>query len=137
MNFTIEGPSLGQAAVCVPIIRALPEWFGIEETIVKFSVEIDELPTFLAKSGEQVLGFLSLKQHYPYTAEVYVMGVRPEAHHRGIGRALMQQAETYLKSQGVEYVQIKTLAPSHPDANYAKTRAFYLAMDFRPLEEFK
>ena len=42
-----------------------------------------------------------------------------------------------MKTSSVEYLQVKTLGPSHPDENYASTRAFYLAMGFRPLEEFK
>jgi hypothetical protein len=31
---------------------------------------------------------------------------------------------------------VKTLGPSRPDVGYDKTRAFYLAYGFRPLEEF-
>lgn len=137
MNFTIEGPQLGTTAVCTPILRSLPEWFGIEESIVRYSSEIDRLPTFLACSAEQAIGFQSLKQHSPYSAEVYVMGIRPEAQRRGIGRALMDAAHVWLRKQGVEYLQVKTLGPSNHDPNYAKTRAFYMAMGFRPLEEFK
>ena len=30
---------------------------------------------------------------------------------------------------------MKTLGPSYPDAGYAKTRSFYLARGFVPLEE--
>ena len=30
LNFVIEGPLLDQAARCEPILRALPDWFGIE-----------------------------------------------------------------------------------------------------------
>jgi ribosomal protein S18 acetylase RimI-like enzyme len=136
MEFNLEGPLLGQSNLCEPILRLLPEWFGIEAAILNYEKEIDGLPTFLAKSGEQVLGFLSVKQHYPESAEVYVMGVRPEARHGGIGRALMQEVESYLKSRGVEYLQVKTLGPANPDPAYAQTRAFYLAVGFRPLEEF-
>jgi len=137
MEFTLEGPLLGQSNLCEPILRLLPEWFSIEAAILNYEQEIDSLPTFLAKSGGQVLGFLSVKQHYLESAEVYVMAVRPEARHGGIGRALMQEAEAYLKSRGVEYLQVKTLGPTNPDPAYAQTRAFYLAMGFRPLEEFK
>jgi hypothetical protein len=39
-------------------------------------------------------------------------------------------------AEGVEFLQVKTLAPGKPDAGYAKT-AFYLAYGFRPLEEFR
>jgi GNAT superfamily N-acetyltransferase len=65
------------------------------------------------------------------------MGVSPQMHRKGMGRALMNQAQVWLKGQGIEYMQVKTLGPSHPDAGYAQTRAFYEAMGFRPLEEFK
>lgn len=135
MNYSMNGPHLGKANVCEPILRALPQWFGIEAAIVHYVGEIDHLPTFLAHQADTVIGFLSLKLHNPYAAEVYVMGIRPEAHRQGIGQALMHQAEEFLRQQNVEYLQVKTLAPSHPDANYAKTRAFYLAVGLRPLEE--
>lgn len=137
MNCSIAGPYLGQAAVCVPIIRSLPEWFGIEEAIVAYAAEIDGLPTFLAGPLDAVSGFLSLKQHNPYAAEIYVMGIRRDFHRAGIGRRLVQAAETWLRQQGVEYLQVKTLGPSSADENYARTRAFYQALGFRPLEELK
>jgi GNAT superfamily N-acetyltransferase len=136
MNFTIEGPLLNQSAVCEPILRALPDWFGIESATQVYIAAIQILPTFIAKSDKQALGFLSLKQYNPYSAEVYVMGIMPDQHRKGIGRTLMEQAEAYAKGTGVEYFQVKTLGPSNPEKNYVKTRAFYLAMGFRPLEEF-
>jgi GNAT superfamily N-acetyltransferase len=135
-NFVIEDPTLGNSEVCVPIIRSLPDWFGIEEAIQGYAIDIDVLPTLLAKSGEQVLGFLTLKQHSPYSIEIYVMGVKSEMQRNGIGQALMERAEVYAKGLGIEYLQVKTLGPSNPDENYANTRAFYMAMGFRPLEEF-
>jgi ribosomal protein S18 acetylase RimI-like enzyme len=137
MDFTIEGPSLGQTAVSAPILQALPEWFGIEAAILQYEREINNLPTFLAKSDGQVLGFLSLKQHNSYSAEVYVMGVRSETQRGGIGRALVEAAEAHARGLGIEYMQVKTLGPSNPDPGYARTRAFYEALGFRPLEELK
>ena len=82
-----------------------------------------------------MLGFLTIQQHFPESAEVLVMGVQPEAHRQGIGKALMERAQAWLVSQGVEYLQVKTLGPSRPDAGYAGTRAFYHSLGFRPLEE--
>jgi N-acetylglutamate synthase-like GNAT family acetyltransferase len=133
----IEGPFVGQSSVCIPILRLLPEWFGIEAAILNYEREIEALPTFLAKLDGQVLGFLSLKQHFPASAEIYVMGVCPEAQHGGIGQALVKAAEAHARELGVEYLQVKTLGPSNPDPGYAKTRAFYEALGFRPLEELK
>jgi len=64
------------------------------------------------------------------------MGVRPETHHRGVGRALVERAEAYLRDKDAEYLQVKTLSAAHPDEGYARTRRFYRAMGFRPLQEF-
>lgn len=135
MSVNIDGPHLGKAAACEPVLRSLPAWFSIEEAIVHYVGEIDHLPTFLASDSEGVIGFVSLKQHYPFSAEVYVMAVRQKAHRQGVGRALIERAKEWLRTQGVEYLQVKTLGPSHPDAGYAKTRAFYGAVGFKPLEE--
>lgn len=137
MSIQIEGPYFGKSQDCTAIIRSLPEWFGIEEAIVHYSNSIDHLPTWLAGEAERVLGFVSIKQHTQYSAEVYVMGILQEAHHKGIGRALIEQSQEWLRSQDVEYLQVKTLGPSDPDAGYAKTRAFYAAVGFRPVEEIK
>jgi ribosomal protein S18 acetylase RimI-like enzyme len=136
MDFKIEGPLINQSSVCVPILRALPDWFGIEQDILDYEREIEQLPTFLARLDGSVAGFLSLKQHNPFSAEIYVMAVRPEAHRLGLGRALVQAAENHSHDLGVEYMQVKTLGPSRPDKGYGRTIAFYSALGFRPLEEF-
>ena len=65
------------------------------------------------------------------------MAVLPEAHHQGVGRSLMGHANKWLKRQNIQYLQVKTLGPSDPDKSYAKTRLFYEAVGFIPLEEFK
>jgi ribosomal protein S18 acetylase RimI-like enzyme len=136
MDITTKGPIVGQSTVCEPILRALPAWFGVEEATRQYIQDIDVLPTFLALIDGEVVGFLTLKQHTAYTAEIHVMGVHPEMHRRGVGQALMNKAEAHLQEQGIEYLQVKTLSPIHPDGGYARTRAFYLTMGFRPLEEF-
>lgn len=63
------------------------------------------------------------------------MGVRRNRHGQGLGSALLEAAEAYLTARGVEYLQVKTLGPSHPDEGYARTRAFYEARGFVALEE--
>ncbi|MBE9078029.1 GNAT family N-acetyltransferase [Romeria aff. gracilis LEGE 07310] len=132
----VQGPVLGQAALCEPILRLLPEWFGIEVALKEYVDEIDKLPTFLAVAKNQVVGFLTVKQHSEYAAEIYVMAVHPSSHRSGVGRQLVKIVEQTLDSSGVEYLQVKTLGLSHPDKHYAQTRAFYQSVGFRPLEEF-
>ena len=136
MEPVIQGPLLGQAAVCEAILRALPLWFGIEEAVVQYVQDIEHLPTFLAVADGQPVGFLTLKEHFPESAELHVMGIRIEYHRRGLGRALVERAEEWLRSRGSEYLQVKTLSPARPNEEYARTRAFYRALGFRPLEEF-
>jgi coenzyme F420-0:L-glutamate ligase/coenzyme F420-1:gamma-L-glutamate ligase len=114
------------------VLRDLPEWFGIEEATQSYIEEVASLPTFAV--GDD--GFLSLRQHTPRAAEIWVMGVRREAHRRGIGRALVRAGEAWCAAAGVEFLQVKTLAPTKDDPNYARTRAFYLALGFTPLEVF-
>jgi GNAT superfamily N-acetyltransferase len=133
----IQGPFLGKGHICEAILRGLPEWFGIEEAVCQYGMDIDSLPTLLAVVDEQVVGFLTLKYHTAYAAEIYVMGLVSHVHRQGLGRALVEQAESLLRRAQIEYLQVKTLAPSVTEEHYARTRAFYLAMGFRPIEEFK
>ncbi len=136
MEFRIEGPLQNQASNCISILRELPDWFGIEKAIRDYEQEVEHLPTFLARSGGSVAGFLSLKQHNPFASEIFVMAVRPTAQRLGMGRALVETAENHSHELGVEYMQVKTLGPSRPDKGYASTLAFYAALGYRPLEEF-
>ncbi len=64
------------------------------------------------------------------------MAVLPQYHRRGIGRRMIAHAEHVLASEGVEFLQVKTLSANRPDEGYEQTRQFYLAYGFRPLEEF-
>ncbi|RPJ51249.1 MAG: GNAT family N-acetyltransferase [Chloroflexi bacterium] len=138
MQIHLEGPinDPKSADVCETILRALPDWFGMEEAILHYIKVTPERPTLISWDGESPVGFLSILQHNPYSAEIYVMGVLPAYHRCGIGRALVQAAEVFLREAGIEYLQVKTLAPTHPDPHYARTRAFYQAIGFRPLEIF-
>jgi GNAT superfamily N-acetyltransferase len=118
-------------------LTTLPTWFGIPASVEDYVAAADRSPTLIASLGDEDVGFLTLVQHSGYAAEVYVMAVLPERHRQGIGRALLGHADGILAADGVEFLQVKTLAPSKPDDGYDKTRAFYVACGFRPLEEFR
>ena len=133
----IIGPATGMSGECAPILRALPEWFGIPAAVERYLQQIDSLPTLIARIDGRSVGFVALLRHFPHTAEILVMGVAPEHHRCGVGGELLRRAESYLRGEGVEFVQVKTLAPSHPDRAYHRTRLFYAAMGYRPLEELE
>jgi len=125
-----------RADICLAILRALPDWFGNEAAVLDYAKQCETLPVFAAIEDEQVIGFVALKQHSEFASEVCVMGILPEAHRRGIGRALLAACEEACWANGTRFLTVKTLANSHPDGGYAKTRAFYRAMGFVPLEVF-
>lgn len=120
-----------RSRLCEAILRGLPDWFGIEEAIRDYIADVATLPTF-AIDGD---AFLSLKLHTPAAAEIYVMGVRSTRHRQGLGKSLVEAAENYLATRGVDYLQVKTLGPSRPNEHYERTRRFYESCGFAPLEE--
>lgn len=136
---TIQCASLGLSAAVEPIIRALPDWFGVETSIQMYLRDVAVNPTFLAVDPQhenKPVGFLTLLHHTATAAEVYIMAVVPQCHRSGIGRALLRAAEAHLRSEGIRFLQVKVVSDEHPDAGYEATRAFYKAMGFTLLEEF-
>jgi len=125
----------GPASACEAVLRALPDWFGDEESLVAYVERVPALPTVVALEGERVVGFASLERHFASAAEVHCLGVVPEAHGRGIGHALVGAAEAWLADWRVRFLQVKTLGPSVHDPNYARTRRFYRSVGFDPLAE--
>jgi coenzyme F420-0:L-glutamate ligase / coenzyme F420-1:gamma-L-glutamate ligase len=128
----IQDPAT-RSRIAEVVLRDLPDWFGIEESTRRYIEDAAALPTLAV---EPDLGFVCLKQHTPLAAELYVMGVRRQEHRRGIGRALVAEAERWCRLRRIRYLQVKTLGPSRPDpGGYDETRAFYEAMGFIALEE--
>jgi GNAT superfamily N-acetyltransferase len=126
----------GSGEICRAILRTLPHWFGIPDSVEDYVAAADRSPSVIASADREDVGIATLVSHSPYASEVYVMGVLPTYHRRGVGRAMLRTAETRLAEEGVEFLQVKTLSPSKPDDGYEQTRAFYFAYGFRPLEEF-
>ena len=127
--------SKDKADVCESILRNLPEWFGIEEAVKEYINGVKDKVVLAAYVGKIAVGFLSIKEHNKFTSEVYVLGTLKEFQGRGIGRKLIEQATNFLKKESKKYLTVKTLSESHSDENYKKTRKFYRAMGFYPLEE--
>lgn len=122
--------------ICNTILRALPNWFGVEASIVDYVNEAQSMLFWAALDREKPIGFVALKIHNSYAAEVYVMGVLKEYHRNGIGRDLIRYSESYCTDNQIEFLTVKTLDESRESRSYAKTRQFYLSLGFRPLEVF-
>jgi ribosomal protein S18 acetylase RimI-like enzyme len=125
----------GDVAACERILRALPEWFGIEESLLQYVRNLSHLEAFVAEASEGVVGFVSLRTHNRFSVEIDAIAVRPDDHGRGVGRAMIKHVEGTLRSRAVEFLQAKTLGPSRPNEHYERTRGFYEHLGFRALEE--
>jgi GNAT superfamily N-acetyltransferase len=131
----IKEVKIGKSEICENVLTGLPRWFGIESARNEYIRAVESLPMFTAEFGGQVVGFLSLEFHNEFTAEVHVMAVLEEHHGQGHGHALLEAAKNYALSRGAEYLMVKTLGPSRPNAEYDLTRRFYERAGFRPLQE--
>ena len=126
-----------RSKICDKILRSLPKWFGIESSIVDYVKDVATMETWASYSNNELNGFISINKHNTATAEIHVIGVAEAFHKQGIGKLLIQEAEKYLAKQNFKYLTVKTLSELRSDENYEKTRHFYLAMGFSPVEVFK
>lgn len=122
--------------ISLGILNSLPQWFGIPEAVTEYAEQARDMPFFTAYIDDCPVGYIAIKLHNSYSAEVYVMGVLSQYHRQGIGKALIDVCCEQCRKNNYEYLQVKTLDEANPDEGYAKTRAFYLSAGFRPLECF-
>ena len=132
----IQYPATNCGQVCENILRALPDWFGIESSLIQYVKDADIMPTMLAQDENDFIGFITIKKHFRESADIHCMGILPKYHRKGIGKFLIKELEKYLKDEGVKLLQVKTLSADRDCSAYAKTRAFYKAVGFIPLEVF-
>jgi GNAT superfamily N-acetyltransferase len=136
MDYRIEGPVALSARVAESVLRELTAWFGIEEYLLEYARQAESGVNLIAYGGDAVVGFVTLLRRTEACVEISCMGVLPDWQRRGIGRALCDATARWWERQGGRLLQVKTLGPSRPDANYERTRAFYRAQGFLPVEEF-
>lgn len=122
-----------KAAIACTVLHALPDWFGQPESTEAYVRESTRMPFWAAVENGKPLGFIALRETSPYAAEIYVMGVLPHLHRRGVGRSLFEAFEAYAIAQGYRFLQVKTVQEGHyPE--YDRTNAFYRSVGFCELE---
>jgi ribosomal protein S18 acetylase RimI-like enzyme len=116
------------------IARSLhPRWFnelGIREIARDLQIE----KGLVADDRGKAVGFAIYRTKDGRTAELSWIGVRPEAHRKGIGRALVNTLEALLAQSGVRTLEVSTVAATVVDESYAKTRNFYHAIGFSDVQ---
>ncbi len=125
-----------RGAACATVLRALPDWFGLEASVQAFVRDVEDMSCWVTHDDNgDVASFLAISLHTQRSAEVHVMGVLPAFQGQGHGTELLTAAEQSLARDGVRYLQVKTLSSARPDPFYDRTRAFYLSRGFEPLTE--
>jgi len=122
--------------ITLEVLNALPEWFSPPEDIARKAVQHRDYPFITVYDGEKVVGFVALKIHNPYTADIYNLGVLREYHKQGVGHKLMETCVDYCKEHRHKFLTVKTLDESADYEPYEATRAFYKREGFYPLEVF-
>ena len=125
-----------KSVICNDILRALPNWFGISESIADYVAGVQNKPFYAVFDGGAAVGFVSIKVHNQYTAEIYVMGILEAYQRQGLGRKIVAICEEYCHTNNMAFLTVKTLDEQNPDIFYQRTRLFYQAMGFKPLEVF-
>lgn len=125
-------------AICRRILADLPDWFGIPEATENYIRAAGRLPMLgCYDSSGEVAGFVSLDRTSEATVDMHVIGVLASHHRQGVGRTLVDAAADWARAQGATLLAVKTLGASYADPFYERTRLFYEAMGFLPVEEFK
>jgi GNAT superfamily N-acetyltransferase len=130
----------GDAETCDAIILTLPYFFGVESGRQDCARAVRSQPGVVAEVDGEVVGFLTLEPHFDVTWEITWMAVHADHRHRGVGRALMDEAARVAGAAGAQMMSVLTAGPSDPEEhedNYDGTRSFYRAMGFVPLQELR
>ena len=118
------------------LLDTVPEWFGHPESNAEYLNDSRSMETWAVRDNRgAVIGLVLTAQRFPQVLEIHLMVVDSAYHGQGIGTALIKAIEAEAKRDGARVLEVKTLAATHPDVHYARTRHFYEKMGFIPLEE--
>ena len=134
-NPQVEVAAAGErAAIARRLLEGLPQWFGLAGARENYIRESTNLHMVVVREDGDAVGFATLRPHSAVAAELHLIAVAAQRHRRGLGSALLDSIERLAAERGFRFLTVKTLAPSHPDPGYARTRRFYEASGFLALE---
>lgn len=110
--------------LCQEITTDLPEYFGLSEANERYFQGMLSRFSWGAKMGEKYVGLLTLE--FPYSANIYWMGVKRAFQGQGTGSALIESAVACAQWKGLNTLTVETLSSVECDENYIKTWHFYL-----------
>lgn len=117
-------------AVILELARNLPDWFNAQG-LAQMAQDVRSHQGVVAVEAGRVVGFATWHVMDSETAHLSWLGVAKEVHRNGIGSALVRLVMSQLRTQGIRYLDVSTVADSVDDEPYANTRKFYRAIGFR------
>lgn len=119
------------------ILRSLPVWFGIEESVLEYVESARTQESYLVLAGDVVVGVGLVVRRFPESAEIELLAVHADRRGRGAGRVLIEGIVEAVARDGVQLLSVHTVGPSYEDEAYAATRSFYRRVGFLPVQEFE
>ena len=93
-------------------------------------IQPEILEAWVARIDGRACGLLLIKRHSPVSAEIYWLGVDPDHHRQGIGRALLGAVERQSRKEKIKFLFVMTLHPEDAYEPYRRTRLFYERLGF-------
>lgn len=136
-------PNNRQAATTVTVRRGLPNdadaIFRIAQSLLGWftprgaemiRLDLNTHTALVAMEAADIVGFLTYFT-YEGIGRIGWLGVRPDHHRHGIGRALVTAFEQEMRTIGIDKVEVYTLGDGVEYEPYVRTRNFYRAVGFR------
>lgn len=95
------------------VLRDLPDWFGIEDSIIQYADHSKEYDTFIISMDDEDLGFLTIKETSSHAIDLYCLGIFRKYRNKGLGTILVDEVLDLYKNnfslahvKTLDYVQI-------------------------------
>ena len=85
---------------------------------------VKQMNIFAAYNNKEIAVLIALQIFFASNAEIYWVGVKPDYHLEGIGKALIDTAEEYYATKQCKILTVEKLTLSHYDLNNMKTYHF-------------
>ncbi|MDR2276365.1 MAG: GNAT family N-acetyltransferase [Vagococcus sp.] len=134
MKITLENSPKNKQIIVSEVLKDLPEWFGMDDSITEYIENSAIYPLWVAKKYNEVLGFINLKETAENVGEIYCMGIKKKWHGKKIGTYLFAEFEEYAKLH-YKFIQVKTVKQGRYK-EYDQTINFYKSVGFIEFEVF-
>jgi len=128
--FTIRPFNGSDRDSMLTLARSLDEWLN-EEGLTQMERDLAHHGGFVAVDRDRVIGFVTWRRIDPQSADLSWLAVVREHHRNGVGTALLHALTERLRSDGIQRLEVSTVADSLDYEPYTRTRAFYRARGFQ------